>query len=337
MIEVLARHDRRRYTRFNMTDLTRTARGGVSAAIVGLALAVVAITAGWLSAASYDGIAAANDCAGSCSSAAEAAAQVTPAPTAEPTPADPDGFPFISAQSIAVIEGSCGALLYGRDEHRKLPPASLTKLMTAAVATDQADVTTMITSNVDGAALNEATGSTIMGLTPGMTLSLLDLLYGLLLPSGNDAAIAIAEGIAGTEEKFVELMNAKARFLALDETNFTNSHGLYEDGLSSSAHNMAMLARYAMQNPDLREIVKAVQWQPAWDGPPLWNGNRLLTDYPGADGVKIGYTEESAQTIVASASREGRRIIVSLIHSQDRYTDSARLFDWSFAQASACP
>ena len=322
-----------------MGDLIRATRGGTRGAIIGLALAVAAITAGWASAASYGGIVSTGGCVGSCTSSVSAApeAAATPGPTAVPTPDDPDGFPFVSAQSIAVIEGSCGALLYGRDEHRKLPPASLTKLITAAVATDQADVTTMITSNVDGAALNDATGSTIMGLTPGMTLSLLDLLYGLLLPSGNDAAIAIAEGVAGTEEKFVELMNDKARSLALDETHFTNSHGLYEDGLSSSAHNMAMLARYVMQNADLREIVKAVEWQPAWDGPPLWNGNRLISEYEGADGVKIGYTEESQQTIVGSASRDGRRIIVSLMHSQDRYTDSTRLFDWSFAQPSACP
>jgi D-alanyl-D-alanine carboxypeptidase (penicillin-binding protein 5/6) len=334
LIEVLASCGCGSYTRPRMHDLTRATRGGAGAATLGLALAVLAITAGWLSAASYDGIVSTGS---SAALAAPEAAAEPAAPTAVPTPADPDGFPFVSAQSIAVIEGSCGALLYGRDEHRKLPPASLTKLMTAAVATDQADVTTMITSTVDGPALNEATGSTIMGLTPGMTLSLLDLLYGLLLPSGNDAAIAIAEGIAGTEEKFVELMNDKARSLALDETHFTNSHGLYEDGLSSSAHDMAMLARYVMQNADLREIVKSVEWQPAWDGPPLWNGNRLISDYEGADGVKIGYTEESQQTIVASASRDGRRIIVSLMHSQDRYTDSIRLFEWSFAQPSACP
>jgi D-alanyl-D-alanine carboxypeptidase len=321
-----------------MDDLTRAARSGVGAVIIGLTLAAMAVAAGWASAAAWAALSS-DPCVGSCSSAAEAAliATETPAPTPEPTQADPDGFPFVSAQSVAVIEGSCGALLYGRDEHEQRPPASLTKLMTAAVATDQADVSMMITSNVDSAALYEETGSTIMGLQPGMELSLLDLLYGLLLPSGNDAALAIARGIAGSEEAFVELMNEKARSLALDDTHFTNAHGLYEDGLASSAYDMAILARYVMENDDLRAIVGSVQWQPAWDGPPVWNGNRLLSEYPGADGIKIGYTEQSAQTIVASASRDGRRIIVSLIHSQDRYTDAARLFDWSFAQPSACP
>jgi D-alanyl-D-alanine carboxypeptidase len=168
-------------------------------------------------------------------------------------------------------------------------------------------------------------------------MSLLDLLYGLLLPSGNDAAIAIAEGIGGTQEKFVDLMNEKAKSLALDDTHFTNAHGLYDNDLYSSAYDMAMLARYVMENQTLRQIVSSASWQPRWDGPPVWNGNRLLGEYAGADGVKIGYTEESQQTIVASATHDGRRIIVSLMRSQDRYTDAERLLDWAFAQPSPCP
>lgn len=322
-----------------MGETNRAALGGVGAAIVGLALIVLALSAGWLSGAIYDGRLAPRACPGGCSSAAEAAPPSFPTPVPRPTPepTEPAGFPYVSARSIAIIENSCGAKLYGRDEHMRLPPASLTKLMTAAVATDQADTSKMITAHVDSAKLFDETGSTVMGLRPGMELSLLDLLYGLLLPSGNDAAIAIAEGISGTKEKFVELMNEKAASLALDDTHFTNPHGLYENDLYSSAHDMAMLARYDMQNATLRTIVSAVSWQPKWDGPAVWNGNALLGKYDGADGIKIGYTEQSQQTIVGSATRDGRRIIVSLMRSQDRYTDSARLFDWAFAQPSACP
>ncbi len=308
--------------------------------MLGLGLAAVALATGWAAGSAYDSLTAAKGCVGPCASSPASAQSIdvlgaafTPEPE-EPEPAD---LPFVSARSIAVIEGGCGALLFGRDEHLPLPPASLAKMMTAAVAADQAELDTMITTDVDSAALYDRTGSTIMGLQPGMQLSLLDLLYGLLLPSGNDAAIAIARGIAGTEAAFVELMNEKARSLALDETHFTNAHGLYDPELQSSAYDMGMLARYVMQNPDLREIVRSVSWQPAWDGPPVWNGNRLISEYEGADGVKIGYTEESQQTIVGSAVRDGRRIIVSLMRSQDRYTDSARMFDWAFAQPSACP
>lgn len=323
-----------------MGELHRATRGGVGA-IVALALIALALSAGWASGAAYDGNLAPRGCAGRCASSASAASndpasnppQVVPAPT----PRDPADFPYVSALSIAVIDGACGAEIYGRDEHMHLPPASLTKLMTAAIATDQADTSTLITSHVDGADLYDRTGSTIMGLKPGMQLTLLDLLYGLLLPSGNDAAIAIAEGISGSQDAFVELMNEKVKSLALEDSHFTNPHGLYDNDLYSSAYDMAMLARYVMQNAMLRQIVSAVSWQPQWDGPPVWNGNRFIGEYPGADGVKIGYTEQSQQTIVASATRGGRRIIAALMRSQNRYTDAERVLDWAFAQPSACP
>ena len=318
----------------------RTTRGGVGAAVAGIALIALALAGGWAAGSIYDGRLG-SACVAACASSVSAAPQesqvlgASAAPTPQPT--EPAGLPFVSAHSIAIIENSCGDEIFGRDEHKRLPPASLTKLMTAAVATDQASASTLITSHVDGAELYDKTGSTIMGLKPGMQLTLLDLLYGLLLPSGNDAAIAIAEGIGGTQAKFVGLMNEKVQSLGLEDSHFTNPHGLNDDDLYSSAYDMAMLARYDMQNATLRTIVSTVSWQPSWDGPPVWNGNRFVGEYPGADGVKIGYTEQSQQTIVASATHDGRRIIVSLMRSQDRYTDAERLFDWAFAQPSPCP
>jgi D-alanyl-D-alanine carboxypeptidase (penicillin-binding protein 5/6) len=317
----------------------RAARGGVGAVVIALGLIALALSAGFASGAIYEGRLAPDPCA-ACSSAEAApsvheVAGISTTPTATPT--EPSGFPFISAISASVVEGACGATIYSRAEHMHLPPASLTKLMTAAVATDQADTSKMITAHVDGAKLFDDTGSTIMGLKPGMELSLLDLLYGLLLPSGNDAAIAIAEGIGGTQDNFIAMMNAKAASLGLDDSHFVNPHGLYDNDHYSSAHDMAVLARYVMQNSTLRKIVSTVSYQPMWDGPAIWNGNRFLTDYQGADGVKIGYTEQSAQTIVASATRGGRRIIAALMRSQDRYTDAQRILDWAFAQPSACP
>lgn len=323
-----------------MGDTNRAAFGGVGAVIIGLGLSACALVGGWVAGSMYDGHLESPGCAGACSSSAAAAEAGPPTPLADPTPTatEPAGFPYVSAKSIAIIESGCGASMFGRDEHEPFAPASLTKLMTAAVASDQADLDRMITSHVDAATLQAETGSTVMGLQPGMELSLRDLLYGLLLPSGNDAAIAIAEGISGSEERFADLMNAKARSLALNGSNFTNPHGLDDSELYSTAYDMGMLARYLMQNEEIRTIVRAVSWQPRWDGPPVWNGNRLLQDYAGADGVKIGYTEKGQQTIVGSASdASGRRIIVSLMRSQDRYTDAARLFDWAFAQPSACP
>jgi D-alanyl-D-alanine carboxypeptidase (penicillin-binding protein 5/6) len=100
---------------------------------------------------------------------------------------------------------------------------------------------------------------------------------------------------------------------------------------------MAILGRYVMLNPDLRRIVSTVSWQPRWDGAAVWNGNALVGQYEGADGIKIGFTEESKQTIVASATRGERRIIASLMNSDDRYSDAERLLDWAFEQPSSCP
>jgi D-alanyl-D-alanine carboxypeptidase len=324
-----------------MGVLGRATRGGVGA-VIGVGLAVLALSAGWVAGSAYDDRLTGKACSASCDSsvlggavapsAAHAAGSDPPSSAPEP-----DDLPVISARYVSVIEDACGAPIFGRREHDRFPPASLTKLMTAAVATDEASVDTIITSDVDGVALHDATGSTIMGLRPGMQLSLLDLLYGLLLPSGNDAAIAIAKGISGDEGTFVDLMNRKAESLALRDTHFTNAHGLYEEGLHSSAYDMAILARYVMQNADLRRIVSTLSWQPRWDGPEVWNGNAFLTRYDGADGVKIGFTEESKQTIVASATRDGRRIIASLMSSDDRYSDAERVLDWAFERPSSCP
>jgi D-alanyl-D-alanine carboxypeptidase len=331
-----------------MGVLSRATRGGVGA-VIGVALAAFALSAGWISGSAIDGRAATQACGDACVATSPSATPLSGAPQGAggqriaiaapraPSASEPDDLPMLNADYIAVIEGGCGAMIFGRNEHEQFPPASLTKLMTAAVATDEAPVDKMITSDVDGELLHIETGSSYMGLKPGMQLSLLDLLYGLLLPSGNDAAIAIAKGISGTEDAFVDLMNAKAKDLGLDDTHFTNPHGLYEDGLHSSAIDMAVLARYVMRNADLRQIVAATSWQPRWDGGQVWNGNRFLTDYAGADGVKIGFTEESKQTIVASATRDGRRIIAALMNSDDRYTDAERLMDWAFEQPSSCP
>jgi D-alanyl-D-alanine carboxypeptidase len=323
-----------------MESIRRATRGGVGAAIIGAGLAAASVVAGLAAGAIYDGLASTDPCVGACEAASVGAAPANTeplGPTPTPTPADPADFPYVSADSIAILDSACGAVIYGRAEHERMPPASLAKLMTAVVAMDYGDLDAMYTSDVSATQLLDETGSTVMGLEPGMTLSLRDLLFGLLLPSGNDAAIVIAKGVGGSEERFVMLMNDKARGLALEDTHFTNAHGLYDADLYSTAYDMAVLARYVMENPELRDIVATIEHQPAWDGPSVWNGNRILTEYEGADGVKIGFTEQSLQTIVASAVRDGRRIIVSAMRSVDRYQDAARLFDWAFAQESPCP
>jgi len=253
----------------------------------------------------------------------------------------PDAYavppPKITGRAAAVVEDSCGALIYGLHADERLPPASLTKIATAIVAVEQADLSRIVRVRVNSGLLAASTASTVMGLEPGQQLSMRDLLYGLLLPSGNDAAIAIAEEVAGGVPAFVSLMNDKAAVLGLNNTHFANPHGLDEPGLYTSAADIAMLGREALQEPELAAIVATKSYQPAWDGPELWNGNSLLDLYPEAIGVKIGYTEQAGQTIVAAAERGGRRLIVSVLGGWDRYSDAIALFEWAFeSTTSAC-
>jgi len=258
------------------------------------------------------------DCAGS---------EGGPAYAGSATPGD------ITGRAAMVIEEPCGALLYDYNAHERRAPASLAKIATAIVALEQADLSEMVDVHVDGAELAVTTESTVMGLKPGQQLSLRDLLYGLILPSGNDAAIAIAQHVAGNESAFVDLMNGKVEQLGLLDTHFTNAHGLDDPGMYTSAFDMAMLGQEYMRQPELAAIVSTRVYQPAWDGPPLWNGNRLLSLYPEAIGVKIGFTDDAGGTIVAAAERDGRMLIASVLGSAGIYQDAITLLDWAFSNA----
>jgi len=245
--------------------------------------------------------------------------------------------PLITALAAAVIDEPCGAVLHELNSGMRLPPASLTKIATALVVTDQVDLVETVTVKVSGSELSASTDATVMGIEPGQRLGVVDLLYGMLLPSGNDAAIALAQYVSGSETAFVELMNDKAAQMGLSDTQFTNPHGLDDPGLYTSAYDIAMLGRELLRDPALAHIVRTQSYQPAWDGLPVQNHNLLLSLYPGALGVKTGYTDLAGQTLVAAAERNGRRIIVSVLGSQDVYVDVIALLDWGFEGApSAC-
>ena len=281
-------------------------------------------------------------CPGSegCAPAVSASIACTSGGACAPSPGDSTFVsdaapPPITAQSAVIIEEPCGALLYGDSVRQRSAPASLTKIATALVAAERADLSEIVDVQVDGAELALTTDSTVMGLEPGQQLSLRDLLYGLLLSSGNDAAIAIAEHVGFTTTAFVDLMNDKVEQLELSDTHFTNPHGLDELGQYTSAFDIAMLGRELIRQPELAAIVRTTTYQPAWDGSPLWNGNRLVYSYPDSLGVKIGYTDEAQQTIVAAAEREGRRLIVSALGSSSIYEDAVTLFEWAFASSES--
>jgi D-alanyl-D-alanine carboxypeptidase (penicillin-binding protein 5/6) len=260
-------------------------------------------------------------------------------PVAESDPAYMDGaIPGdITGRAAAIIEEPCGAFLYDYGARQRWAPASLAKIATAIVALEGADLSEMVDVRVDGAELAVTTDSTTMGLEPGQQLSVRDLLYGLLLPSGNDAAIAIAEHVEGSEAAFVGLMNDKVEQLGLGDTHFTNPHGLDDPDMYTSAFDIAVLGRELMRQPELAAIVGTRIYQPAWDDLPLWNGNRLLYVYPESIGVKIGFTDSAGGTIVAAAERDGRRLIISVLGSAGIYQDAITLLEWAFSNVpSVC-
>ena len=245
--------------------------------------------------------------------------------------AAPPQPPPISGETAVVLDGDTGDILFEKDAFRRVPPASLTKIVTAIVAIENGRLDDIVPIDFDSYEMVLDEQSSIMGLKPGDTPTLEDLLYGLMLPSGGDAAVAIARHIGGTEEHFVEMMNEKVRDLGLVDTHFVNPHGLDAKDHYSSAYDMAALARYGLRNPVFRSLAATKKYEVkgtrTYD---VWNLNRLLYTYDGADGVKIGYTENALETIVASATRNGQRLIVSVMRSNSRFTDAARLMDYYF-------
>jgi serine-type D-Ala-D-Ala carboxypeptidase (penicillin-binding protein 5/6) len=239
--------------------------------------------------------------------------------------------PPVRAASAAVIDAATGALLYGQEPHRRRPPASITKIVTAKIALDRGNLDAELTVDIDGPAFALETDSTIMGLMPGDRLTLRDLLHGLMLPSGNDAAVAIAAHIAGSDEAFAALMNRAVLGLGLTNTRFTNAHGLHDPNHYTSAFDIAQLTRWAMNDPRFRAIVGAKEWTIRGSREyTLYNTNQLLAGYQGADGVKTGWHEEAGATIAGSAVRDGRRLIVVLLNDDFVIPDAKALLDWAF-------
>jgi D-alanyl-D-alanine carboxypeptidase len=242
--------------------------------------------------------------------------------------------PVMGGKSAAIIDADCGAPVYGLNEHERLPPASLAKIITAIVTLQHTNLNDHVTAEVNAKEMAKRDYS-VMGLEPGMQVTVKDLLYGLLLPSGNDAAETLAQYVGGgSTSKFVNLMNQEAASLGLTDTHFANPDGLDDPNLYSSAYDMAKAGLALLANPTLAQIVDTASYlpeSPDWTGEGLKNDNKLLTDYSGTYGVKIGYDDNALQTIVAAAERNGRRLIVSILGTKDRFADAATLFDWAFA------
>jgi D-alanyl-D-alanine carboxypeptidase (penicillin-binding protein 5/6) len=235
--------------------------------------------------------------------------------------------PEITAQAVAILDDDSADLLYGSRARERVAPASITKIATTLVALEhEPDLARRIDVTISSSALAARTGSSIMGLEPGENVSVLTLLYGMMLPSGNDAAEQVALALAGDRETYVGWMNQRVLQLGLSDTHFVNPSGLDANGHYSSAYDMAVLGREAMRNPMFRQLAGAATYR--GDGYRLTNLNRLLGVYPGADGVKIGSTRRAGKTMVASATRDGHRVYVVVMHSSDLPGDTTLLFNW---------
>jgi D-alanyl-D-alanine carboxypeptidase len=238
-----------------------------------------------------------------------------------------DPAPHVTARNVAVLDEASGALLNAVDPFAREAPASITKIVTTIVALErEPDLKHVYTTTVSSSALVACDGSSVMGLEPDDHVTLETLLYGMMLPSGNDAAEQVAYSLAGSREQYVAWMNDEVAALHLRDTHFVTPSGMDADDHYSSAYDMAMLARYAMQNPEFRTLASTKSY--AGENYVMHNLNQLLFSYPGADGVKIGYTDIAGRTIVASATHDGHRVYVSLMGSKNLVGDCTALFDW---------
>ena len=232
----------------------------------------------------------------------------------------------VSAEKAFVLDAVSGRVLYEKNPNRQSLIASTTKIMTALIICEQCNVLDRMRIPKEAVGIE---GSS-MYLQEGEVLTLQELLYGLMLSSGNDAAVALAIYCGGTVEGFAELMNDKARILGLRNTHFENPNGLDSPGHYSTARDLAVLAAYAMENPIFAKTVSAKQLKIGQRY--LTNHNKLLWRVEGADGVKTGYTRAAGRILVSSARRNDRRIIAVTINAPDDWNDHAALLEEGFSR-----
>lgn len=238
--------------------------------------------------------------------------------------------PETSGKAAVLIDGSNGRILFEKNSSVKLPMASTTKIMTAIAALENGNLNDMITIPPEASGIE---GSSIW-LSPGETHSLRDLLYALMLRSGNDAATAIAIHIGGSVNKFVDMMNKTAKRIGAENTNFINPHGLHDDNHYSTAYDLALIASYGLKNPVFEEIVSTKYYTIPWEGHDwdraLRNKNKILWTYEGANGVKTGYTKKAGRCFVGSAKRNGMQLIAVVLNCGPMFEESMALMDYGF-------
>lgn len=233
-----------------------------------------------------------------------------------------------SSKSAIAIERTSGRILYAKNIHQRLPMASTTKIMTALVAIENCkDLKKKFKINNKAVGVE---GSSIY-LRANESISMEDMLYGLMLRSGNDAATAIAYEIGGSVDKFAEMMNKKARELGAQSSNFTNPHGLHHKDHYTTAYDLALITRAALNNDFFRKVVASKRWISSREvNNVFYNKNKTLSQYPGGDGVKTGYTKVAGRCLVTAATRDNMQVIAVVLNDYNWFNDCYKLMDHSF-------
>lgn len=245
-----------------------------------------------------------------------------------------DRFGNVAAAYLVKVDGR---EVWARNAEAKLPPASLAKMMTALLVLERADLRAVVTVSRQA---SRETG-TRLGLVPDDRMPVIDLLAAMLLGSANDACHALADHVAGSEERFVARMNARAREMGLSGTRFANACGHDAPGMRSTARDLARLAETAMGNPVFAKMAALEDcWIATADGGkkfPLENKNLLIGRYRGAKGVKTGFTGRAGKCLAAFAERDGKRVFLILLNAPDRWWKAEEILDAAFAPASGAP
>jgi len=240
------------------------------------------------------------------------------------------------AASAILMDAASGRILYEKEAQKELPPASVTKIMTLlvaaeAVASEKVKLTDIVTASENACKL----GGSQIYLEPGETFTLEQMLIAIAVGSANDGCVAVAEHINGTHEAFVEEMNRKAQELGLKNTHFANAYGLPAEGHYTSAYDLAMISKEAINYPLIRKLTSMKEYDLREGKFKLWNTNKLLWWYPGADGLKTGWTNEAKYCLASTVERNGLRLICVVMgvpQVRGHFAESMKIYNYGFAK-----
>ncbi|MDD2585392.1 MAG: D-alanyl-D-alanine carboxypeptidase [Syntrophomonadaceae bacterium] len=244
----------------------------------------------------------------------------------------------VKGESYILMDADSGKILLAKNENKKLPPASMTKLMTLILAVEDLEAGKVGLKDKVIASENAwKMGGSQIYLEPGEEMTYEDMLIAIAVGSANDACVAVAEHLEGSHKNFIARMNHKGTMIGLKNTHFVNSYGLPADGHYSSAYDMAVMGRYALNYPKILEYCTIKEYNLRQGEFKLFNTNKLLWWYQGADGFKTGWTNEAKYCLTSTVKRDGLRLIATVMASpekQGHFRDSMQLFNYGFARYS---